>query len=173
MKYFAKDDGSEGMITAFLGQTVNNLYTRSGEGTTESPYVYTPASGYAKTDVDYYYTINGGKDYEKATKVEYANFEATSLWKDSSKATAKTETTPVNGQAYYDTDGKYCVIYPQRTVWIESGTNKYLYVFKGTEYVTANMSACTSGQKAVNGMVYFYKYNYNDAVRYAKVIKVQ
>jgi hypothetical protein len=35
------------------------------------------------------------------------------------------------------------------------------------------MTACTTGQKAVAGMVYFYKYTYNDAVRYAKVIKVQ
>lgn len=167
VKYFANDDGSTGMITAFLGQTVNNLYTRTGAGTNESPYVYTPASGYAVTGTTYYYTINGGKDYEAATEVAYADFGSTNLWKNSSKTdgSAKSEATPVNGQAYYDTYGKYCVIYPQQTTG--------LYVFKGKEYETANMTACTSSEKAVYGMVYFYKYNYNDAVRYAKIIKVQ
>jgi len=161
VKYFENNDGSTGMITAFLGQTVNNLFTRSGS----DPYVYTPASGYAKTNVDYYYAINGGKDYELATKVAYADFKTTNLWKDSSNSTAKTEETPVLGQAYYDTNGKYCVIYPQQTTG--------LYVFKGADYVTDNMTACTSSEKAVAGMVYFYKYTYNDAVRYAKIIKVQ
>lgn len=165
VKYFPKNDGTEGMITAFLGQTVNNLYTRSGEGTTASPYVYTPASGYAKTGVTYFYTINGGKDYQQATAVAYASFGSTALYKDSSKSTAKTETAPTPGQAYYDTDGKFCVIYPQQTT--------DLYVFKGADYETANMTACGSTDKAVAGMVYFYKYTYNDAVRYAKVIKVQ
>lgn len=166
VKYFPNINGTAGMITAFLGQTVNNLYTRSGAGSDSDPYVYTPASGYAKTGTIYYYAIDGGKDYEAATEVSYAAFASTDLWKNSSKTAGseRTETTPVNGQAYYDTNGKYCVIYPQQTT--------DLYVFKGTEYVTANMTACTTGQKAVEGMVYFYKYTYNDAVRYAKVIKV-
>lgn len=163
VKYFEHADGSTGMITAFLGQTVNNLFVKTGTSGTNAD--YTPASGYAVTGTTYYYTINGGKNYQEATKVTYSAFGSTNLWKDSSKTTARTETTPANGQAYYDTNGKYCVIYPQQTTG--------LYVFKAKEYVTANMTACTSSEKAVKGMVYFYKYNYNDAVRYAKVIKVQ
>jgi hypothetical protein len=37
-----------------VGDALTGLYTRSGAGTTDSPYVYTAASGTASADVTYY-----------------------------------------------------------------------------------------------------------------------
>jgi hypothetical protein len=175
VKYFTTNDASTGMITAFIGQGVGNLYTRSGEGTVADPYVYTIASGYAKTGTDYYYTLNKGQSYIKAHNVNYADFVAhvaasATIYKDNTGATAKpdTETTPVDGQDYYYKENvggvdtyTYCVILPQQTTG--------LYVIDDT----AAKVACGASDKAVNGMTYFDKYVKNDGVYYVKVIKVQ
>ena len=161
VKYFANNDASTGMITAFLGQGVSNLYTRSGAGTEASPYVYTIASGYAVTGTDYYYTIDNGMNYLKATNIAYAAFASTTLYKDAAHTIEKTETAPADGQAYYDADGKYCVILPQQTTG-------YFIIDD-----TAAKVACGSSDVAVKGMTYFDKYTQNNGEYYAKIIKVQ
>ena len=159
--YFDNSDASANAITAFLGQGVSNLYTRSGAGTVADPYVYTIASGYAVTGTDYYYTVDNGLTYQAATNVAYADFATATLYKDPALTTAKTETTPVDGQAYYDNTGKYCVIMPQQTTG--------LYVI---DELAAKV-ACGSTDTAVKGMTYFDKYTQNNGVYYTKVIKVQ
>lgn len=167
--YFKKSDASTPAITAFLGQTVDNLFTRSGSGSDVDPYVYTPARGYAQTGTTYYYTTNG-QTYTAATQVAYADFKTTTLYTDPETQTDATKKdssleTPADGQAYYDGDGKYCVIYPQRT--------DGLYVFTGTDTsVAANITAC-GATTAVDGMVYFDMYTQNNGVYYTKIIKVQ
>ncbi len=173
VKYFTTNDASTGMITAFIGQGVGNLYTRSGEGTVADPYVYTIASGYAVTGTTYYYTTDKGKTYQEAHNVAYADFVAhdestPTLFKDNTGSTAKpnSEKTPVDGQAYYYYDSVndkyiYCVIQPQQTTG--------LYVIDDT----AAKVACGASDKAVNGMTYFDKYTKNNGVYYVKVIKVQ
>ena len=149
------------METAFIGQGVSNLYTRSGAGTTADPYVYTIATGYAVTGTDYYYTTDYGMSYTKATNIAYESFSSTTLYTDAARTTAKTETTPANNQAYYDASGTYCVILPQQVnAW---------YVLDES----ADKVACASGEKAIAGQTYFDKYTQNDGVYYTKVIKVQ
>ncbi len=149
----------EDAVTMFLGQTVNNLYTRSGEGTATDPYVYTVASGYAKTGTDYYYTIDHGMTYKKATNIAFANFATADLYIDPAHSTSKSEITPANNQAYYDAVGNYCVILPQQ------GTGFFV------PNETANKVAATGN--AVKGMTYFDKFTKNDGVYYTKIIKVQ
>ena len=98
--------------------------------------------------------------YKKATNIAYEAFESTTLYTDPACTTAKTETSPVDGQAYYDATGAYCVILPQQA--------DALYVMDEANYV-----ACGSADVAVNGIVYFDKYTQNNGVYYTKVIKVQ
>lgn len=176
VKYFANNDASSGMITAFIGQGVSNLYTRSGAGTDADPYVYSAASGYAETGTTYYYSYMDGqvKKYKAAHNVDYEVFKnhnasnTPTLYKDNQGTTVKPddEKTPVDGQAYYykETDGSYtyCVILPQQTTG--------LYVIDEAE---ANRVACGENDKAVEGMTYFDKYTQNDGVYYTKIIKVQ
>lgn len=158
--YFAKNDGTEGSITAFLGQNVSNLYL-DNKGT--------KASGYAKTGTAYWYTDNNGLTYKEAAAILFANFEsATDLYTfDGTTYTLKTDTYPAPGTAYYQktTVGAvdtytFCVIYPQQT--------SSLYVIDTDD---ANVVAATGN--AVEGMIYLDKYTKNNGVRYAKVIKVQ
>ena len=139
------------MQDPFIGQGVSNLYLDAAGNTI--------ASGYAVTGTDYYYTTDHGMSYTKATNIAYAAFETTTLYKDDACTIEKTETTPADGQAYYDSTGKYCVILPQQTTgW---------YELKTDTYVKADESA------KVDGQTYFDKYTKNDGVYYTKIIKVQ
>lgn len=159
VKYFSVSGGVYTMETAFIGQGVGNLYTRTGAGTTSDPYVYNIASGYAATGTTYYYTVDNGLTYQAATNVAYADFATATLYKDPALTTPKTETTPVDGQAYYDATGKYCVILPQQTTgWFELDTATYVVATETAEVV---------------GQTYFDKYTKNDGEYYVKVIKVQ
>ena len=151
VKYFKEDGGVYTMQTPFIGQGVSNLYLDAAGNTI--------ASGYAVTGTDYYYTTDKGMTYKKATNIAYEAFATTTLYTDPACTTAKTETTPVDGQAYYDADGKYCVILPQQTTgWKELDTNTYVQATETAEVV---------------GMTYFDKYVKNDGEYYVKVIKVQ
>ena len=151
VKYFKEDAGVYTMQTAFIGQGVSNLYL-DATGTTI-------ASGYAVTGTTYYYTTDNGMTYQAATNVAYADFATATLYKDPALTTAKTETTPVDGQAYYDATGKYCVILPQQTTgWFELDETKYVVATETAEVV---------------GQTYFDKYTKNDGEYYVKVIKVQ
>ena len=151
VKYFALDAGVYTMQTPFIGQGVNNLYLDAAGNTI--------AKGYAVTGTDYYYTTNKGMSYTKATNIAYADFAAATLYKNPELTTPKTETTPVDGQAYYDANGKYCVILPQQTTgWFELDTTKYVVATETAEVV---------------GQTYFDKYVKNDGEYYTKVIKVQ
>ena len=161
VKYFSVTGGVYTMETAFIGQGVGNLYL-DATGTTI-------ASGYAKSEVTYYYTIDNGMTYKAAHNVKYADFAgATDLYTfDGTTYTLKTDTKPQDGTAYYQktTDPTlgdiytYCVILPQQTnAWYELDT---------TSYVVANETA------EVVGQTYFDKYAKNDGVYYTKIIKVQ
>ena len=153
VKYFSKDASDVYTMIAkpFIGQGVGNLYLDAA-GTSI-------ARGYAVTGTDYYYTTDKGMTYKKATNIAYEAFATMTLYTDPACTTAKTETTPVDGQAYYDADGKYCVILPQQTTgWYELDTNTYVKATETAEVV---------------GMTYFDKYTKNDGEYYVKVIKVQ
>ena len=151
VKYFSVSGGVYTMQTPFIGQGVSNLYLDAAGNTI--------ASGYAVTGTTYYYTTNNGMNYKPATNVAYADFSSMTLYKDPALTTAKTETAPVDGQAYYDASGNYCVILPQQTTgWFELDTNSYVQATETAEVV---------------GQTYFDKYTQNDGVYYTKVIKVQ
>ena len=150
--YFSNNNASAASINAFLGQSVSNLYLDNAGNTI--------ASGYAVTGTTYYYTTDHGMSYQAATNVSYESFASTTLYKDANKTTLKTETKPLDGQAYYDENGKYCVILPQQTTG--------LYVIN-----EASKVQCTSTDVAVAGMIYFDKFTKNDGVYYTKVIRVQ
>ena len=150
--YFNNNNASAASINAFLGQSVSNLYLDNAGNTI--------ASGYAVTGTTYYYTTDHGMSYQAATNVSYESFASTTLYKDAAKTTLKTETKPQDGQAYYDANGKYCVILPQQTTG--------LYVIN-----EATKVQCNSTDVAVTGMTYFDKFTKNDGVYYTKVIKVQ
>ena len=150
--YFSNNNASAASINAFLGQSVSNLYLDNAGNTI--------ASGYAVTGTTYYYTTDHGMSYQAATNVSYESFASTTLYKDANCTIAKTETKPQDGQAYYDANGKYCVILPQQTTG--------LYVIN-----EASKVQCTSTDVAVAGMIYFDKFTKNNGVYYAKVIKVQ
>ena len=165
--YFNNNDASADAITAFVGQGVSNLYTRSAS----TPYVYTIASGYAQTGTTYYYTLDNGQTYKDAHNVAYAATGwMTGLYEEttpgSGSYTGTSDTAPQPGKAYYykesETSYKYCVFLPQRTTG--------LYVIDKTE---ANITACGASDTAVTGMTYFDKYTQNNGVYYVKVIKVQ
>ena len=160
VKYFPDANAERDMVTVFLGQTVNNLYTRSGAGTDTDPFVYTIASGYAKTGTDYYYTTDNGMNYRKATNIDYADFATANLFTDAAHTTPKSAgNTPTNGQAYYDAAGNYCVILPQQA----------------TDFFVIDETApkVLATKPMVNGMTYFDKFTKNDGVYYTKIIKVQ
>ena len=155
--YFTASD-KDMVSNIFLGQGVSNLYLDAAGNQI--------ASGYAVTGTDYYYTTDKGMTYEKATNIAYEAFASTTLYTDPALTTEKTETTPVDGQAYYDATGKYCVILPQQTN--PAGGDRLKIVDE-----TAAKILCTASKKAVVGMTYFDKYTKNDGVYYTKVIKVQ
>lgn len=150
--YFSNNNASAASISAFLGQSVGNLYLDNAGNTI--------ASGYAVTGTTYYYTTDHGMSYQAATNVSYESFASTTLYKDADCTIPKTETKPQDGQAYYDANGKYCVILPQQTTG--------LYVIN-----EATKVKCNSTDVAVAGMTYFDKFTKNNGVYYTKVIKVQ
>lgn len=162
--YFTKPSTVYVKKTAFIGQGVSNLYTRSGDS---EPYTYTAATNYAVTGTTYYYTLDGGTTYTAARNIAYANFNATGAnqlyVKSGAYYVPKKETAPVDGTAYYYKNGdnyEYCVLLPEQVdaTWYELDTTKYVEVDEAA---------------AVDGQTYFDKYTVNDGVYYVKVIKVQ
>lgn len=168
--YFKKTgDTYERENKPFIGQVADNLYTRTGNGTTE-PYEYTKCSGYAVSGTQYFYTTkdNEGKPiYEEAHSVTYAaNMLPGGLYEfDSSTKEYKTTTDNalVEGKAYYNKDGEkyvYCVFMPMQVV-------------KDTYYeIDEQADKVETTETPVEGQTYFDQYLYNSAERYAKVIKV-
>lgn len=161
--YFTKPSTAYEKKTAFIGQGVSNLYTRSGNAPS---YTYTAATNYAVSNTTYYYTLDGGTTYTAARNIDYADFNkdgADQLYvKSGAYFVAKTETEPVDGTAYYYKNGdnyEYCVILPEQVLatWYELDT---------TKYVVKDETA------AVDGQTYFDKYTVNDGVYYVKVIKI-
>ena len=161
VKYFPNVNASAGMITAFLGQGVGNLYLDDAGNTI--------ASGYAVTGTTYYYSYMDGpiKKYKAAYNLAYEDFASTTLYKDQACtiefSTEEKADGPVDGTAYYYIDGsdkKYCVILPQQTTG-------YYVINEATAKVSCGSTT------AVNGMTYFDKYTQNNGVYYTKIIKVQ
>lgn len=163
VNYYNLDGGVYSLVTPFIGQDVSNVYLDNTGATI--------ASGYAKTGTTYYYTDNHGMSYKAATNIAYDTFagDANIGTYDGTTFTAKTETTPADGKAYYKRTGAgtegdpyvytYCIILPQQADgWYVIDTEKYE---KATETT------------AVDGMTYFDKFTQNDGVYYTKVIKVQ
>ena len=160
VKYFSYD-GSKYSLEAnvFIGQGVNNLYLDAAGNTI--------ASGYAKSDVTYYYTTNNGMTYKAAHKVRYEDFEGAVLFTfDGTSYNAKSDATPQDGTAYYyqESDGvtyTYCVILPKQVNgWFVLDT-------------AADKVACGATETAILGQTYFDKYVKNNGEYYTKVIKVQ
>ena len=144
--------------TVFLGQTVNNLYVDKAG---------TAASGYAKTNTKYYYTLDGGQSYIEAHNVNYSAtwysglYEIDTTAPEGYKQTTDNGAIPINGKAYYYKDGNdyiYCVFLPEQA--------DNLKVLDTTKYEVAEETS------AITGQTYFDMYKKNDAVRYVKVIKV-
>jgi hypothetical protein len=167
--YYSKD--ADGVLTReypFTGQTVNNLYEKTG---TDS---YTNASGTAVAGTTYFYTTDGGTTYKAAVNIAYADFaEATDLYTfDGIDYTLKTDASPASGTAYYQRTGAgttgdpyvytYCVILPQQVDGL------YEYVYDGGHYPCFD-----DGEKALADHNYYDKYFQNNGVYYTKVIKVQ
>lgn len=168
--YFSRTGSEPNYIYAkvtkpFIGQGATNLFTRSGAGTTESPFVYTKATTkYAQSGVTYYYTTNG-QDYPAAHLVTYADNMLVGLYEINSTSgayEATSDTAPVDGKAYYYLNGtnyEYCVFLPQSV--------QDMYEIDETK------AKVETTETPIDGQTYFDKYTVNDAVRYAKVIKVQ
>ena len=159
--YFESTTGTYAKKDVFLGQNVNNLFTRSGAGTEQDPYVYTEASGLSVTGTQYYYGI----DHKAAHGVAYAtDVSGLGLYEADGNGYKLTDDTKIqDDKAYYykETDGSYtyCVFYPEQPTGLKVlDTTKYVQATEGT---------------AIDGMTYFDKYTKNDGVYYAKVIKVQ
>lgn len=164
--------------TPFVGHHLgNNIYViSSGSGTDEDPYVYTKPWGYAQTGTTYYYSTDDGATFNATVNMAYADFaEATDLYTYdyvNNKYTAKTDTNPVSGKAYYKRTGAgtdespyvytYCIILPQQV------DGWYYY-----EFFAPGRYACFNGEKAISGHGYFDKYTVNDGEYYTKIIKVQ
>ena len=158
VKYFSKNASDVyTMITAFVGQSVNNLYVKDGDN-------YVIASGVAVPGTTYYYTTDNGMTYKECYPVSYSSARAANVLYtyDGTDYTPKAAGAPVDGTAYYYLDGtvyKYAVILPQKT--------ENLYELDTTKYVVANETA------EVVGQTYFDKFTQNDGLYYTKVIKVQ
>ena len=166
--YFTESSGTYAKVAKpFIGQGATNLFTCSGAGTEESPYVYSKAeTDYAVSGVTYYYTTNG-QTYTKAHLVAYAeNMLPGELYEEDTENPgtykATSDSTPKDGKAYYYKDGEnyiYCVFLPQQV--------------NGMFEIDKDAAKVETTEDPVEGQTYFDKYNYNDAQRYAKVIKVQ
>lgn len=168
--YFTETSGTYAKVAApFIGQGATNLFTRSGSGAGVDPYVYTKAAtAYAQSGITYYYTTNG-QTYTEAHAVAYnTTCSLTGLYKASSTpgtyvaVDTDTEKQPVDGTAYYYKDGSnyiYCVFMPQQV--------------NGMYELDTAAAKVETTEAPVVGQTYFDKYTVNDAVRYAKVIKVQ
>jgi hypothetical protein len=169
--YFTEDNGIYARVNEpFIGQGAGNLYTRTGTGAQQDPYVYTKSSGYAVSGVTYYYTTNG-QTYKEAHLVEYAEtdwlnglYEVTddlTNYPDGYKATS--DTKPADGKAYYFKNNNneyiYCVFLPLQV--------------NGMYELDKEAAKVETTEAPVEGQTYFDKYKYNDAERFAKVIKVQ
>ncbi len=158
VKYFSKNASDVyTMITAFVGQSVSNLYVKDGDN-------YVIASGLVVPGTTYYYTTNNGVTYKECFAVSYNTAKAAGkLYTfDGTNYTAKAAGVPVDGTAYYYLDGteyKYAVIHPQKT--------ENLYELDTTTYVKATET------DEVVGQTYFDKFTKNDGVYYVKVIKVE
>jgi hypothetical protein len=144
----------------FIGQRVNNLYLDAAGNKI--------ASGYAKSEVTYYYTTNNGMSYTAAHNVNYADFGGSLFVEGTTPGTyvANTDATPQDGTAYYYYDSVndkyiYCVILPQQVNgWSIQDT-------------AADKVACGATETAIVGQTYFDKYVKNNGEYYTKVIKVQ
>jgi hypothetical protein len=164
--YFTETSGTYAKVAnPFIGQGASNLFTRSGSG----PYTYTKATtDYAVSGTTYYYTTNG-QTYTAAHTVTYnTNCSLTGLYKEGSTpgtyvaVDTDTEKQPVDGVAYYFKSGDdyiYCVFMPQQV--------------NGMFELDTAAAKVETTEAPVDGQTYFDKYTVNDAVRYAKVIKVQ
>ncbi len=158
VKYFSKNASDVyTMITAFVGQSVNNLYVKDGDN-------YVIASGLVVPGTKYYYTTDHGMTYKECYVVSYNTAKAAGklYTYDGNTYTPKAAGAPVDGTAYYYLDGteyKYAVIHPQKT--------DNLYELDETKYEVANETA------EVVGQTYFDKYTKNDGEYYTKIIKVQ
>lgn len=168
--YYIGNQATFEKASVFLGQDVSNLYTRSGEGTADDPYVYTIAKGTAVTGTKYYYTTDKGMSYTEAAAIGYnkiAEYDFYTLNAESGEYEKVTDKTgmPLDNTAYYykRSDGYYyCVFYPQRT---QGGTSLMIALDEKV--------ACGSSEVAVEGMTYFDMYTKNNGEYYVKVIKVQ
>ncbi len=163
-KYFTESGGTYSLVVEpFIGQGVGNLYL-DNQGTTI-------AKGYAVSGVDYYYTTDDGQTYTKAHPVAYGTSWATGLYVKCEVSDTYPDgympasgEKPADGTAYYykkGTDYIYCVFLPQQV--------NDMYVLDTDEKNCVEATETT----AVVGQTYFDMYNKNNAVRYAKVIKVQ
>lgn len=169
--YFTRSGDAEPYTYAkvdnpFIGQGATNLFTRSGDA---EPYTYTKATTpYAQSGVTYYYTTNG-QTYPEAHLVAYNSSWATGLYEKCEVSTTYPDgykpasgEKPTDGTAYYYKDGTnyvYCVFLPQDV--------------KGKYEIDETKAKVETDEAPVDGQTYFDKYTVNDAVRYAKVIKVQ
>lgn len=164
--YFA--DATSNNKDVFLGQNVGNLYINTG--TAAAP-VYTVASGRAASGTTYYYTTDKGMHYTAATNITFAAFTtATDLYTFNGTTYVikpASVVKPVDGTAYYQLTNvggtdvyTLCVILPEQS--------DGLYVLDATAKV-----ACGTSEVAYTGQTYFDKYTKNNAVNYAKIIKVQ
>lgn len=168
--YFTETSGTYAKVAApFIGQGATNLFTRSGSGTGVDPYVYTKAAtDYAVSGTTYYYTTNG-QTYNEAHPVQYSTSWATGLYEKCEVSTTYPDgykpasgEKPTDGTAYYYKDGTnytYCVFLPQQV--------------NGMYELDTAAAKVETTEAPVEGQTYFDKYTVNDAVRYAKVIKVQ
>jgi hypothetical protein len=160
--YFTETSGTYAKVAKpFIGQGATNLFTRSGAA---EPYTYTKVTTpYAQSGVTYYYTTNG-QTYPEAHLVAYsASMLPGGLYEEdtANPGTFKTttDTAPVDGKAYYYGDSHiYCVFLPQQV--------------NGMYELDTTADKVETTEAPVEGQTYFDQYKYNDAVRYAKVIKV-
>lgn len=167
--YFKETSGTYSLVEKpFIGQGASNLFTQSG---TEAPYTYNKVeTAYAQSGIDYYYTTDG-QHYTKAHTVAWAETGWMSGLYEECEITTEhpmgykvtSDTAPIDGKPYYYYDSTtekhiYCVFLPQSV--------------KGMYEIDEEANKVETTETPVIGQTYFDKYNYNNAVRYAKVIKV-
>ena len=142
----------------FIGQGASNLFIKSGSDFIKA------TTDYAQSGVTYYYTTNG-QTYNPAHLVLHGTTIKNVLYEYNTSTNDYASTndeTPEDGKAYYYDDGSkkiYCVFLPQ---------NVY-----GMYELNKEAAKVETTESPVEGQTYFDKYTVNDAVRYAKVIKVQ